>query len=109
MTDSPNTPTASRPLRTRLLVFAVIAVLMLGFAAVYVVAAARRRGAAAQPTAGSPAGSAQLSANLRAPHVLFRHLEAEPADAFGHVGVAPLDPAAGARALAPLRCVRVHY
>jgi hypothetical protein len=96
---------APRTLRARLLVFAVIALVMLGFAAVYVIAAVRRGGTAA----AQPIGSARLYEHLRAPHVLFRHLEVEPADGFGHVAVSPLDPATGARALTGLRCVRVHY
>ena len=68
----------------------------------------RERGAARTAVRPSPLPSRELTAIAAAPHVLFRHMAADPN--YGQLSVSPLDaPGSAARAVAALACERVSY
>jgi len=94
----------------------VIAVAMTGVAGSAIARAmlqsAPTSDAAANNLTGStsiPAGAADVATLAKQPHVMFRSVELPQSGDFGKVALAPLDSAAAARQVTPLRCARLHF
>jgi hypothetical protein len=98
----------------RVAVFVVVAGAIAIAIGVLVTVRAVRARAPAPPTSDSANARARAELGQRA-HVLFRSLELEPSDAFGHLEGAALEPPAAAERASSARvdagtpCMRVHF
>jgi hypothetical protein len=99
--------------RARAIVFAVLAAAILVASGAYVaIRAARAKRSVPSPDTSATRARAAIA---ETPHVLFRSLDLEPSDAFGHLTATTLEPpsaperAANARLDADAPCMRVHF